>query len=89
MSIYDVADKFYTVSNDDGIWGIFETLDLVKEAIEKHEADNGYYVKWSFNGVDGGGVAKRFDGTRIFDITPYHRNGFKCPITLTVASSDV
>ncbi len=85
-SQYDVSQSFYAVSNDDGIWGIFDTLDLAKEAIEKHEAENGYYVKWSV-AADNGAVAKRFDGTRLFGITPYHRNGWKCPITLVKAEN--
>ena len=86
MSAYDLGQSYYAVSNDDGIWGIFDTLELAKEAVEKREADNGYYVKWAI-AADGSGTAKRFDGTRIFDITPYHRNGWKCPITLIKAES--
>lgn len=81
MSVYDISQSFYAVSNDDGIWGIFESLDLSKEAVEKHEAENGYYVKWAI-AADSSAIAKRFDGTRIFGVTPYHRNGFKCPLKL-------
>lgn len=85
-SRYDVADNFYTVSDDDGIWGIFDTMELAKEAVEKHQADNGYYIKWVI-ATNSSAIAKRFDGTRIFDITPYHRNRFKCPITLVKVES--